>query len=259
MSEKYFLKLDQFEGPLDLLLHLIKASELDIFDIDLYTVTAQYLDFLRLIKFKDIKEASAFIEMAACLLEIKSRQLIPGSEKGTPTNDDHDPEMTAEVLQKRLFLYDMFKKAAQQFSDQDKLNHLSFSNYEHKRLEELYSEHDRPIKGEPVTLVVLYEQMLKNLSEKRPIRVKAETESISIDKIIDKLQEYLKKIECIQFDKLYDKFSSRYELVVNILAVLQLTRDRQMKIYQNELHGPMWIYRSELNDDYLKKNSTLVT
>ena len=81
MVANYFVRLRSFEGPLDLLLHLIKVNELNIFDIDLTALTTQYLEYLRLIEFRDIKDAAAFLEMASSLIEIKSFQLLPIEEK----------------------------------------------------------------------------------------------------------------------------------------------------------------------------------
>ena len=91
MSEKYVLKLDRFEGPLDLLLHLIRVNELSVFEVDLHFLTFQYLEYLRLMEFSDIKEAASFIEMAASLVEIKSRRLIP-----TARNEDEQKEEKLE-------------------------------------------------------------------------------------------------------------------------------------------------------------------
>ena len=109
MAEKYFLKLDHFEGPLDLLLYLVKSHELDIFDIDLFVLTSQYLDFLRVVEFKNLQEASTFIEMAASLIEIKSRLLLPLNEQ-SKTEEELSEEENPENIRQRLITYDLFKK-----------------------------------------------------------------------------------------------------------------------------------------------------
>src|SRR5688500_7024103 len=111
----YFVKTEQFEGPLDLLLHLIRVHEIDIFAIDVLRLTQEYLAYLRRMRFDDLAQAGEFLEMAATLIEIKTRMLLPHDEKQAEGEDgaDDDPIRT---LQERLLQHEMFRNIAEHFS-----------------------------------------------------------------------------------------------------------------------------------------------
>lgn len=255
MSEKYVLKLDRFEGPLDLLLHLIRVNELSIFDVDLRFLTLQYLEYLRLIEFSDIKEAAAFIEMAASLVEIKSRRLIPNVQDEDKREEEKiDEEETEESLRQRLFLYDQFKRAGDHFSHFLTTNSQTYASFEPERLSEFYEHQDKPLEGEPLTLVVLYEQMLASMGDKIPERVSLKKEAIPLEDILKKINGIIDKLQLVLFEKLYQEIDSRYELVAYILAALQLVRDRQAKIIQEKFLGPLWLCRYDVDKDVLEQN-----
>jgi segregation and condensation protein A len=250
MTTNYFVKLDCFEGPLDLLLHLIRVNELNIFAIDLYILTSQYIDFLRLVKFKNLQEASSFLEMAACLLEIKSKRLLP-TEK-TDEEDKKDEEDTEISLEERLLTYDLFKKAGSFFAKNDSFGVLSYSGLSEKtRLDSLQEGEDVPIKGDIATLLILYEQMLSSLGEKRPVVVKKDLDSLSISDVISRIVESLKKIDIILFADLYPNMGSRQDLVAYISGMLQLVRDGHAKIYQEQMMGPLWVYNAQTKEQDL--------
>ena len=243
----YFLKLPRFEGPLDLLLHLIKLNELDIFDIDIYALTAQYLDFLRLMHFKNIQEAASFIEMAASLVEMKSKKLLPTNEK--------DSKQTAEDeefdLQERLITYDLFQKVGNAFSQQISHQSYTVSNSEWQRLEPLYEHIEAKTEGDHLTLIILYEQMLSALNEKRPVSIQAQLEKIPMEQVTNTIRNYLKKLEFILLQKTYKNITSRNELVANIIAMLQLVRDQEAKVYQDKPLGPIWLYSHKMEESQL--------
>lgn len=250
MASSYFVRLDKFEGPLDLLLHLIKVHELDIFDIDILALTGQYLDYLRLVQFRDLTDAAMFMEMAASLCEIKSRQLLPSDEKkhSVESEEEEDP---AASLQRRLIEYDTFKKAAEFLTDCPQIGVHLQTNSEWKRLTPQYSHIEAPLRGDVTTLLILYEQMLGSLSDRRPVRVQAVKESVTVSEVIEKIKQYIDNLRFVLFQQLYPKFQDRYELVANILAMLQLVRDRQLKIHQENLLGPIWMYHMDMNSEEL--------
>lgn len=247
-TSSYFLKLDTFEGPLDLLLHLIRAHELDIFDIDLFVLTKQYVEYLRLVEFKDLTSAADFMEMAASLCQIKSQGLLPSTQTDTLAEDGKDEEMTAEILQKRLLEYETFRQASEFLSQRLNFSSICKTNQEWQRLEPLYAHVESPLRGDRATLVVLYEQMLRKLVDRKPVRVQAVKDTISVDTVITKIKEYVEKLQFVLFQQLYPTFSTRYELIANVLAMLQLVRDREMKIHQEKFMGPIWMYPIALDD-----------
>ncbi len=251
MSGNYFVKLEQFEGPLDLLLHLIRVNELDIFRIDLFVLTSQYLDYLRLLKFKDLNDAAAFMEMAANLIEIKSRYLLPTEEQHL-NDEEVDGEGEAMSLQRRLLEYDRFRRASEYLSTIPQMGVQIQTNHEWRRLEPLYEHIEAPLRGEASTLVIMYEQMLSTLTDRKPVRVTAKTERVSLEDVIEKMHEFIREARFALFQGLYPKMGARYDLVVNTLSMLQLTRDGRLNIYQEQMMGPIWIYRKDLGVDDLR-------
>jgi segregation and condensation protein A len=248
MSTQYFVKLDRFEGPLDLLLYLIKVHELDIFDINVLTLTIQYLDYLRLVNFKDLQDAAGFLEMAATLVEIKSRQLLPH----TPTHHDAEKQNDAppEVsLQDRLLLYETFCRAAKALHQKQHTGPISVTNREWQRLEPAFEHVESPLRGDFLTLVVLYEQMLSQLSSHKKANVTAVTERLTVDEVMVKFKERVHTYQLILFQSLWPHMQSRYELVAHILALLQLIRDHHVHISQDALFGPLWVYQPALSED----------
>ena len=246
MAAGYFLKLDQFEGPLDLLLHLIKVNEIDIFNIDVFLLTNQYLDFLRLIKFEDLQQAGEFLEMAATLIEIKSRMLLPHDEQKKAAEDSEDDPVRA--LQERLIEYERFRAIAEHLGQVPQLGVEIQRNREWARLAPQYSHIEAPLHGDPATIVILYEQLLKTLPDRKAVRVQATTHMISVEDKITELTQLIERINFALFQGFYKKFASRYEWVVYIMAMLEMSRWRKLKIYQREALGPIWIYRVDLTE-----------
>ena len=248
MAGKYFVRLEHFEGPLDLLLHLIRVHELNIFNIDLLVLTTQYLNHLRLMRFRDLKDAATFLEMAATLIEIKSRSLLPGQEESSGGQDDSDePEDPALALQKRLIEYEHFKRAAAHLAGSPATASLCCPSGIQEGLAKKYESTEAPLKGDPATLLILYEQMLTTLADRRPVTIKAVKDSITVEELIERLRESVEKSFFLLFQSLYPKITTRYEFVAWILAILQLVRDRELKIHQETMMGPVWIYGNNID------------
>jgi segregation and condensation protein A len=249
MSGDYFVKTDQFEGPLDLLLHLIRVHEIDIFAIDVLRLTEEYLRYLRLIEFSDLQQAGEFVEMAATLIEIKSRMLLPHDKvAGEGEDGDDDP---VRSLQERLLQYEMFRSAADHFSQMPQLGVEIQPNNEWNRLAPLYADIEAPLTGEPATLVVLYEQMLRELSERKKAKVNLKTHRITVEETIDKLEKEIETTRFALFQGYYNRLQSRDELVVYTLAMLELSKMKRIQIYQQDLFGPIWMYRMDLDESVL--------
>lgn len=250
MSQEYFVKTDQFEGPLDLLLHLIRVHEIDIFAIDVLLLTREYLAYLRLIQFDDLQMAGEFIEMAATLIEIKTRLLLPGDENVLNGEDGEDDD-PIRSLQERLMQYEMFRNAAEHFSQMPQMGVEIQSNNEWNRLMPVYEHIEAPLTGEPATLVVLYEQMLRGLSERKNAKVTAVKHRITVEDTIEQVAKDIEASRFALFQGIYNRLQSRDELVVHILAMLELVKMKRINIYQQEMMGPIWMYRMDCDESVL--------
>lgn len=249
MSQEYFVKTDQFEGPLDLLLHLIRVHEVDIFAIDVLLLTREYLAYLRLIQFDDLQQAGEFLEMAATLIEIKTRMLIPGDETKLADEDSDDDPVRS--LQERLLQYEMFRNAAEHFSQMPQMGVEIQSNNEWNRLMPLYEHIEAPLTGEPATLVVLYEQMLRGLAERKNAKVTAKVHRITVEETIEKVAKDIEASRFSLFQGIYNRLQSRDELVVHVLAMLELVKMKRIQIYQQDMMGPIWMYRMDCDESVL--------
>ena len=250
MASAYYLRLEQFEGPLDLLLHLIKVNEIDILDIDIFLLSSQYLKYLRLLEYQDLADAGEFIEMAATLIEIKSKMLLPRPEKeDSNVIDEEDPRFS---LQERLIEYERFKQMAQHLAEMPLLGDQIRTNNEWERLAPQFEGVEASLEGDVTSMVLLYEQMLKNVATRKPpIKVEAKTHLVTVEQKIEELTNLMETLEFALFQGFYKNFESRYELVVYVLAVLELTKWGKFKLYQQEFNGPLWFYRSGFDESRL--------
>lgn len=251
MTTQYYLKLAQFEGPLDLLLHLIKVNEIDIFNIDIFKLTQQYLAYLRILKYDDLADAGEFIEMAATLIEIKTKMLLPGQEGKAEDGllGEEDPRFS---LQERLLQYETFKRAAEHLGHKPQFGVQIRSNLEWQRLLPKYEAIEAPLEGDAASLVILYEQLLHELAERKPpVKHEAKVHTVTMEEKIVELGRIIESVNFALFQGFYKTFQSRYELVVYILATLELCKSGRFRVHQEVLNGPLWIYRSDLDPNQL--------
>lgn len=250
MSSEYFVKLDRFEGPLDLLLHLIRVHEIDIFAIDIFRLTTEYLAYLRLVKFDDISEAGEFVAMGATLIEIKSRSLLP-SEDRKVINEDGVEEDPLKTLQDRLLQYEMIRRAAEWFSQCPQMGVEIQTGHEHERLAEVFKDVETPLEGDPARLIIMFDQIMRDLADRKANKIEAKTHGITLEQTIERFGEYIQTVRFGMFQGLYNKFRSRYDMVVHLMAVLELSKQHKLKIYQQDMMGPLWFYRYDLDETVL--------
>lgn len=247
----YYLRLEQFEGPLDLLLHLIRVNEIDVFNIDILLLSNQYLAHLRVLEFEDLAHVGDFLEMASTLLEIKSRMLLPNDADGVGTDDDSADDPLKD-LQARLIEYETFRKASEFFEARPQLGVEIQTSSEWQRLEKVFEGVEAPLRGDPASMVILYEEVLKDFVERKPeVIVEAVTHRVGVQDTIQKLADLLKTVKFVMFQSFYKNYESRYEMVVHILAVLEMSRWGQAKVYQETLVSPLWVYLPDYDENLL--------
>lgn len=239
---KYNIVLEVFEGPLDLLLHLIDKNEVDIKDIPISKITEQYLEYLEKMKDLDLEITSEFLLMAATLLEIKSKMLLPKKkDEGTQLEiDEIDPR---EDLVKKLIEYKRFKEAAEKLKEKEELQRKLFF----KPREEI----ELDMKNEKLELEDLkIEDLLKifcNIVKKNNIETKKikvheiKRDEISIEESIKKIKKILNKKRSITFSDLFDENSSKIYIVVTFLSLLELMKLKIIAIKQEKNFGNIYI------------------
>ena len=231
------VRLETFEGPLDLLLYLIKKNEIDIYDIPISVITQQYLEYLEMMKNLNLDVAGEFLLMAATLLHIKSKMLLPATEEEEGEKEEEDPR--AELV-RRLLEYQRFKEAAQQLVKGPLLDREVFVRSFFG--ESLAGKEEEEVSGE-VTLFDLLEVMKKVL-EGLPAEDFQEisVEQLNIKDKILQIMERLWESESLAFTELYTASTSRREIIVTFLALLELLRLRMIRVYQGETFGTIRVF-----------------
>jgi segregation and condensation protein A len=232
--EGYTVKVDIFEGPLDLLLHLIKQNQLDIYDIPIALVTEQYLEYIKIMKALDLTIAGEFLVMAATLMYIKSRMLLPASIEDEE-EEGEDPR--AELVQ-RLVEYKRFKEAALHLSHQALLGRDVFI----RPAQEIEAEVGE-IEADLFHLIDALRELLKH--QKVDTFHEVTVERITLREKIRELYERLQGVgEAVPFSELFAPLASRVELIITFLALLELIRSGMVRAYQRDVFGPLWVTRA---------------
>ena len=221
----YSVKLNTFEGPLDLLLHLIKKNELDIYDIPIATITEQYLEYMGIMHTLNLDVAGEFLVMAATLMQIKSKMLLPQEEEPEETEEGEDPR--AELV-KRLIEYQKFKNAAKQLIERDILERDVFVSGGSPWDMEDNAEDVRELNI--FELVEAFERVLKDGAPQELFHITAERISIN-DKIME-IIERMKGVTSITFQSLFRGATDRPNIILTFLALLELTRLKMLKVVQ---------------------------
>jgi len=238
MQNEYKVRLEVFEGPLDLLLYLIKRDEIDIYDISIEHITKQYLEFMDLIKVLDIDVAGEFVVMAANLIYIKSRSLLPVDQQ--PPEEEAEENDPRWELVRQLLEYKKFKDAAA---------HLQFKEAEQSgmfaRVPEMPEfEPERPLGEVSIfDLINAFNKVVKRLNKPEDLREIFE-ENFTVSDKIDLIMKMSAAGVPLRFSELFANVASRTEVVVTFLALLELIRLKQVRAVQSELYGDIELVRS---------------
>ena len=239
----YSVKLETFEGPLDLLLHLIRKNELNIYDIPIADITRQYLEYIRLMKELNLEVAGEFLVMASTLLQIKSRLLLPALVDEEGNEEEEDPR--AELV-RRLLEYQRYKDASLLLRERDLLGREIFARkFEPPDLADLVAE-EGPLEVELYQLIDAFRKVLAKMPAAAIHQVAADTISIA-----DRINEVLACIidrKLVLFDELFDERISREFLVVTFLAILELCKLRAINIIQDERYGSILLRPAVIED-----------
>jgi segregation and condensation protein A len=230
MSSEYKVKLEVFEGPLDLLLYLIKKDEVDVYDVSIERITQQYLEFMEAFKVLDLEVAGEFVVMAANLIYIKSRSLLPVAVQ--PPDEEAEEEDPRWELVRQLVEYKKFKDAAAQLSQKELEQSKMFT-----RLPETEPAPERPLGDVSVfDLINAFNGILKRLNHREDLREIFE-ENYTVSDKIDLIMKMMAAGVPLKFTELFASVASRAEIVVTFLALLELIRLKQIKAAQEDAFG----------------------
>ena len=223
--------LDAFEGPLDLLLYLIRRQNLDILDIDVAVITEQYMQYVELMDAMQFELAAEYLLMAAMLAEIKSRMLLPRSNE--VDDDEEDPRAT---LVRRLQEYERFKKAAEDMSTLPRVERDTWVG----SAEPPVMERTKPLPEVNLQdLVIAFSEVLKRADLYESHQIKRESLSTR-ERMADVLQA-LQEQEFCSFDSLFKVEEGRLGVVVTFLAILELIKESLVDIVQSDEFAPIHI------------------
>lgn len=237
----YQVRIEQFEGPLDLLLHLIKKNEINIYDIPIALIAQQYLEYIEAMKDLNLNVAGDFLVMAATLLQIKSKMLLPVDEAALDEEDGPDPR---EELVRRLLEYKTYKEAATRLDGQEKMWREIFSR--------------EPAPTAPVEINETGETLLENVSlfdlvdalqgilDRNPGKrlIEIIPDNLTVRERMNVILELLEGKDSVSFVDLFEPTSHRLIVIVTFLAMLELIRLRVARVFQAEAFGPILVSRA---------------
>lgn len=225
----YKFKINDFEGPLDLLLYLVKDSQMDIFNIEIVKLTDQYLKFINEMEELNLTIASEYLTLAAELIYLKSKSLLPNMEK---EEEDNTFEEEKNDLQNRLIEYEKYKKMVDELKKlEDKRKEIYTkipSNLKEYKTNEIKLNEDISLKQ----LLDAFESFLERQKLNEPISAKITNTEISIDERILGIRKLLNVKKKIEFTELFDELSKPY-IIVTFLSILEMAKKHQLKLTQD--------------------------
>jgi segregation and condensation protein A len=237
MEIPYQVRLERFEGPLDLLLHLIRKNEINIYDIPITLITKQYLDYLSLMKSLNLAVAGDFLVMAATLLQIKSRMLLPAEDSVGDEEDGPDPR---EELVRRLLEYKRYKEAADRLDDRERMWRDIFRREAATPVPARSSE----AALDDLTMFDLVDALQGVLARlPNPHLIELTPEHLTVKARMAAILESLEGKEQITFESLFEGQTQKIVVIVTFLALLELIKTGLVRVFQGEVFGPILLTR----------------
>ena len=224
---KYEINIPTFEGPLDLLLHLIKEANIDIMDISIDEITKQYLDYINAMESLNLNIASEYLVMAAELIEIKAKSLLPKN------NDETEEEDLKQNLIERLLDYQKSKEIIETFKELEQERNQIFCK-EANLLEEFKEDETNIDYGVDLNdLIAAFKRVLDSQEEHKPLNTKIANKDFSISQRCTEIRDILRKKKEVRFIDLFDNFSKDY-IIVTFLAILNLSKKGEIQLNQTK-------------------------
>jgi len=237
--EAYPIRLENFEGPLDLLLHLIRKHEVNIYDIPIALITEQYLQYIELMQELNLDIAGEFLVMAATLIHIKSRTLLPRP----PTDEElaAEEEDPRETLVRRLLEHQRFKAAAELLHERETVRSAQWMRSDAAVADVAGEDVEPELEVDLFSLLAAFRGVLER-ARHRP-KVILPPEQVSIESRIEVLLTKLSETEACGFEDLFGDVSNRGDLIVTFLALLEMIRLKLVRIFQAGAFGEIRVYK----------------
>lgn len=233
------LLIGDFEGPLDLLLHLIKKSKMEIFDIEISEITRMYLNYIEEMTDMNLDIASEYLVMAAELIEMKSRKLLPNKKDEEEESIEENPE---EELKRRLIEYKKYKESTDVFRSLEE----NRANYYTKAPESLKKYSSEKLENDGSVgifdLLDAFQKLLERQEYNKPKNTKITRKELSVKERVAKIRDILKVHKKLNFIELFDDFSKPY-VVVTFLSVLEMAKNREINIKQDNNFSDIYLER----------------
>ena len=233
------VRLENFEGPLDLLLHLIKKHEVSIYDIPITLITTQYLQTLRLMHELDLDVAGEFLVMAATLIHIKSRTLLPRPE--TAAGVEGDEEDPRDALVRRLLEHQKFKAAAELLHEREQIRSAQWSRPDERVAAIAGDDYEPELEVDLFSLLNAFQAVVER-ARTRPT-VLLPPEQLPLEVRIEQLLSRLSETEACGFEELFADVHDRGGLIVTFLALLEMIRLKMIRVFQAGSFGPIRVYK----------------
>lgn len=228
--DNFKLTINDFEGPLDLLLHLVKESKMDIYDLQIEKITKQYIDFIESMKNLDIDIASEYLVMATSLVHIKSKMLV--NIKDEEEEETQEEITTKEELERRLIEYEEYKRLSEDFKELESKRQEVFT-----KLPESLSEYREEIELNTDTtlddLIKAFEDFLSRQKFTKPLDTKITTRELSISRRSKEIRSIIKYKKKVDFFELFEEITKPY-IVVTFLSVLEMAKTGEINIKQDK-------------------------
>lgn len=224
-------KIDDFEGPLDLLLHLIKSNKMNILDIEIEEITEQYLQYIQKMEEMNLEVTSNYLVLASELLYIKSKMLLPQKHDDDSEEVEDDPR---EELVSRLLEYQAYKDITSELKERESLRREIYTKSPEDVKEYIDQNTSIEANGSIDDLVNAFQKFLARQKEARPLKTKVCEKEITVSERKNKIRGILGVKRRVRFFELFEDYSKEY-VVATFLAILEMAKEKELIIRQNEL------------------------
>ena len=234
----YSIKIDEFEGPLDLLLHLIKEDNIDIYDISIDKIIKDYLDYINKMEELNINVASSYLVMASELMEIKSKSLLPSNKKEEVS--ENEEEVSRERLISKLIEYKKYKEITNSFKELESLRKEIYikspENIKNYIDEKITNDNDISVND----LIKAFSLFLERKKLEKPLNTKITNKEYSVKERKSSIRNILKERKKLEFTELFNEYNKSF-IVVTFLSILEMTKDNEIDLKQEDNFSKIYI------------------